>query len=64
MTYRIEVLAKLYSAERGDYREWRPVRPSGDNKPYEWQTEREADAMRRLCYDTRSWEARVVKVES
>lgn len=64
MTYRIEVLCKRYSMERGDFEEWRPVRPTGSDKPYEWQTEREADAMRGLCYDARPWEARVVKVLS
>jgi hypothetical protein len=63
MAYRIEVLCKLYSIGLGDHEAWRPAKPVGkDAKPYEWATEREAEAARDLFYDAAKWTTRVVPV--
>lgn len=64
MTYRIEVLCKVYSIKDGDQRVWKPVRPSGTDRPYEGSTLREAEAMRGLFYDADPSAARVVEVIS
>lgn len=50
MTFRIEVLTQRYHFIHGDSWEWRPVKPSHSEKPYEWATRREAEAMMDMCY--------------
>lgn len=63
MTYRIEKLCKVYSVERGEQLVWRPSRPSGKEKPYEWSTQKEAESFLGLFFDVDPSTVRVVKVE-
>lgn len=48
--------------ETKDGPQWQRVRPTG-GKPYEYDTRREAEDMRRLCYDADPTQARVVEVK-
>lgn len=64
MTYRIEKLCKVHSTKHGDQLVWRPTRPNASDKPYEWGTEREAEAFLGLFFDYDKSTVRVVKVET
>lgn len=48
-TWIIEVLLKVYSVQHGEREEWRPYK-SYTGEPYQWHSEREAQAMLDLCF--------------
>jgi hypothetical protein len=58
MGWRIEVLTKTFHIIRGDAEEWLPLRGQS-GKPFDWCTQREAEAMRDLCYPRTRYHNRV-----
>lgn len=43
MTFMIERLAKVYSADKGDHHRWVKLRKQPEGKVFEWNTKREAE---------------------
>ena len=62
MSFQIERLTMVWSADNGDHWAWRKVRVAG--RPVEWKTRREAEGYIDLCYSQakKRNEVRVVEV--